>query len=127
MIGAIREQQKTQEHPNQIIPPASRVKPKPTREPVATELLELPKIPRYLEFTPKVVRMTQRQRQGLTQIARRLSHAKMGGERITDDTLIRVAISVFLEFDSQIIGKTEKEIYAVYRSLLNLKPRKFKT
>jgi hypothetical protein len=122
LIGAIRDQQAQPQEPNtpeseqRFEPPVTEAPGLNETKPVKSQ----PKKPRYLTFVKKHVGLTEAQRQGLTASARRMSHAKKGGERITDDTLIRVAVTVLLEFGNKLEGKSEKEILANYRHLLKL-------
>lgn len=68
---------------------------------------------RWTDFEPKTTRLRPDQRTALNQVARRLTVAKAGaGERITDNTLIRVAIDLLLEREHAITGTTEAEIRA---------------
>jgi hypothetical protein len=121
LIGAIRGQQAVVEEGEALEPmtPPALEPEIETLEPVTTQASRSKK-PRYLTFVKKHVGLTEGQRQGLTSAARRISHAKRGGERITDDTLIRVAVTVLLEFGGRLEGKSEKEILAHYRRLLKL-------
>ena len=77
--------------------------------------------PRYLTLAVKTVRLRPDQRESLTLIASRLSRAKRGGERITDDTLIRVAVDALLNVAEQLEGRSEMELQKNYFELLNLR------
>jgi hypothetical protein len=67
--------------------------------------------PLYLRLERKETRLRTDQYADLTELARRLSRAKgPGGERITENTLIRIAIDVLLEHASELNGHTEAEL-----------------
>ena len=72
---------------------------------------DLPSGPKYLELMRKEVRFTDAQLDELTIVSRRLNKARRGsGERITDNTLIRVAVDLLLSQQSQLAGATEDEL-----------------
>lgn len=65
----------------------------------------------YRSFDRKEARLRADQYAKLTEEARRLNRAKgTGGERITENTLIRVAIDLLLERADQLAGTTEAEL-----------------
>jgi len=67
--------------------------------------------PLFLRLERKETRLRADQYADLTAHARRLSQAKTGGgERITENTLIRVAIDLLLEHAADLSGQTEAEI-----------------
>jgi hypothetical protein len=67
--------------------------------------------PLYLRLERKETRLRADQYADLTELARRLSRAKTpGGDRITENTLIRVAIDLLLEHASDLSGETEAEL-----------------
>lgn len=67
--------------------------------------------PRYLEFQRKEARFTDQQYQDLTVLSRRLNKARQGsGERITENTLIRVAVDLLLQGQDRLKGATEGEL-----------------
>ena len=67
--------------------------------------------PLFLRLERKETRLRADQYADLTAHARRLSQAKTGGgERITENTLIRVAIDLLLEHATELSGQTEAEI-----------------
>jgi hypothetical protein len=73
--------------------------------------------PLYLSYQRKETRLRAEQQNGLTLLARRLSRAKgAGGERITENTLIRVAVDLLLARSAQLSGNDE----AALRSSLDL-------
>lgn len=65
----------------------------------------------YLSFDRKETRLRPDQYAVLTEHARRLNRAKgTGGERITENTLIRVAIDLLLTRADQLQGMDETEL-----------------
>jgi hypothetical protein len=68
-------------------------------------------VPPYLRLERKETRVRADQYAALTSHARRLNRAKgKGGERITENTLIRVAIDLLLPYLDQASGQDEAEI-----------------
>ncbi len=72
-------------------------------------------LPRYLQLVRKESRLRQDQADRLTSEVRRLNQARRGrtgttGERITDNTLIRVAVDLLLSKAGQLHGATEDEL-----------------
>jgi hypothetical protein len=67
--------------------------------------------PRYLQLERKELRIRVDQADELARLTRRINRARRGaGERITDNTLIRVAIDLLLERTVQLEGTTEDEL-----------------
>jgi hypothetical protein len=67
--------------------------------------------PLYLRLERKETRLREDQYAALTEHARRLNRAKgTGGERITENTLIRVAIDLLLSRIDQVTGTDESEL-----------------
>jgi hypothetical protein len=67
--------------------------------------------PLYLRLERKEARLRADQYKALTEHARRLNRAKgTGGERITENTLIRVAIDLLLSHVDQVTGVNEAEL-----------------
>ncbi|RCJ16176.1 hypothetical protein A6S26_33925 [Nostoc sp. ATCC 43529] len=66
----------------------------------------------------KEARLRQDQIDALTDLTRKLNRMKRskGGERLTDNTLIRVAVDLLLSKASELQGTTEEEL----KSSLNL-------
>lgn len=65
----------------------------------------------YSALQRKETRIREDQRNALTMHARRLSKSKgAGGRRITDNTLVRVAIDLLLAHSSELAGTTEDEL-----------------
>lgn len=67
--------------------------------------------PRYLQMERKEARIRLDQADALAQLTRRLNRARRGsGERITDNTLIRVAVDLLLSQSDRLAGSTEDEL-----------------
>jgi hypothetical protein len=67
--------------------------------------------PRYLALTRKEARFTDDQLESLSVLTRQLNKARQGrGERITDNTLIRVAVDLLLERAGELAGHDEGEL-----------------
>jgi hypothetical protein len=70
-----------------------------------------PSLPRYLRLTRKEVRFREDQLDALDRVVRRLVRARRGGgERITENTLVRVAVDLLLERADALSGATEAEL-----------------
>ncbi|MBD2680939.1 MULTISPECIES: hypothetical protein [Nostoc] len=80
--------------------------------------LQSTELPKYLKLERKETRLRQDQIDALTDLTRKLNRTKRvkGGERLTDNTLIRVAVDLLLSKASELQGTTEDEL----RSSLNL-------
>ncbi|WP_146067496.1 hypothetical protein [Arthrobacter sp. SX1312] len=82
-------------------------------------------VPKYLQLQRREARIHADQADALTMIARRLNaerrlpNGSTVGERITDNTLIRVAIDMLLQHEGEIHGVSEE---AIARGL-GLEPR----
>jgi hypothetical protein len=86
--------------------PRAKATPKPT-----TPDLGAGAGPLYSRLDRKETRLRPDQYERLTEHSRRLNRAKgTGGERITENTLIRVAIDLLLERADNLTGKTETEL-----------------
>ncbi len=72
-----------------------------------SEQLELPK---YLTLIRKETRLREDQLEKLTVLTRKLNRQRRGGERITENTLIRVALDLLLEQSEELKGSTESEL-----------------
>jgi hypothetical protein len=82
--------------PDETLPPRRRMV-----DPVA----------RYSDFERKETRLRADQQDALTEHARRLNRAKgVGGARITDNTLIRVAVDLLLSKTDKLAGRDETEL-----------------
>lgn len=68
--------------------------------------------PRYLQLTRKEVRFRDDHLEALDKLARRLQRARRGhpGERITENTLVRVAVAALLQRADDLTGRTEAEL-----------------
>lgn len=70
-----------------------------------------PSLPRYLRLTRKEVRFREDQLDALDRVVRRLVRARRGGgERITENTLVRVAVDLLLARADALSGATEAEL-----------------
>lgn len=74
-------------------------------------------MPKYLQLERKEVRITAGQYDQLTAAARRLNRQRPRGssdegrrERITENTLIRIAIDLLLARQPELRGSTEEEL-----------------
>lgn len=69
-------------------------------------------VPRYLTLVRKELRITEDQADQIGRTARSLNLARQGqGERITDNTLVRLGISLLLDRVGDLHGTTEAELY----------------
>lgn len=80
--------------------------------------LQTSKLPKYLKLERKEARLRQEQIDALTDLTRKLNRMKRGkgGERLTDNTLIRVAVNLLLSKADELQGTTEEKL----QSSLNL-------
>jgi hypothetical protein len=70
-----------------------------------------PTATRYSDFQRKETRLRADQQNALTEHARRLNRAKgTSGVRITDNTLIRVAVDLLLSKVDELAGRNEAEL-----------------
>lgn len=78
-----------------------------------------PSEPLYLRLTRKEVRFRDDQLEGLHRLARRLSRARRGmkGDRITDNTLVRVAVDLLLLHADDLSGHDEAAMLESLRRL----------
>lgn len=102
--------------PRQKVAPRTGVKSarseqKPIREPSEAIAPATGDEPLYLRLERKETRLRADQYAALTEHARRLNRAKgTGGERITENTLIRVAIDLLLSRIDQVAGTDEGQL-----------------
>jgi hypothetical protein len=68
------------------------------------------KQPKYLTLLRKEARFREDQFDDLTALARTLNRRRKGGERITENTLIRLAVDLLLKEADQLEGNTEEEL-----------------
>ncbi len=88
--------------------PVSQIAPKAGEN---QRLAEPESGPRYLQMERKEARIRLDQADALAQLTRRLNRARGGGgERITDNTLIRIAVDVLLARSDRLVGATEDEL-----------------
>lgn len=66
--------------------------------------------PKYLSFARKDTRLHEDQLDELAALTRKLNRRRNGGERITDNTLIRIAVDLLLERAEELQGNTENEL-----------------
>nr|WP_012311416.1 chromosome segregation ATPase [Arthrobacter sp. Chr15]ABR67051.1 putative chromosome segregation ATPase [Arthrobacter sp. Chr15] len=79
---------------------------------VETPVTAPPSRPRFAEFERKEARLRQDQLDALDALARKIKRARKpgAGERITDNTLIRVAVDLLLARQDELMGSTEDEL-----------------
>lgn len=100
-IQPVPEPAETPAKPHQH-PPAA-----PTRKSAPRRARE----PKYLTLQRKEARLADKQLDQLTALTRRLNKRRRGaGERITDNTLIRVAVDMLLDRADHLAGTTEDEL-----------------
>jgi hypothetical protein len=100
----------------------------PAEEPVTRQNTEsgTDRLPKYLRLRRREARVYDDQADALTVLARQLNNGrrlpdgKTAGERITDNTLLRLAIDLLLTRTDELQGTTEEELAAS----LGLDPRK---
>lgn len=63
--------------------------------------------PTYLSFNRKETRLTEEQLDLLTKLARKLNRQKQGGDRITENTLIRSAVDLLLNQSERLKSKLQ--------------------
>jgi len=74
-------------------------------------------VPKYLTLLRKEARLREDQTLALARLARQLNRQKRKrGERITENTLIRVAVDLLLSQEGEIWGATEEEIREALQS-----------
>jgi len=75
------------------------------------DIVESEQLPKYLNFARKEARLREDQLDRLTVLSRKLNRSRRGqGERITENTLIRLAIDLLFEREQELIGTTEEEL-----------------
>lgn len=90
--------------PKRRTTPATTMPARPKRQPVGERL-------RYDQYERKESRLTREQYQALTDLSRDLNRQRNGeGERITENTLIRIAIDLLLTHPDELHGTTEAEL-----------------
>lgn len=89
----------------------SNQKEEPNQENYKLTESESNEVPRYLTMERKEIRLPQEHLDQLTMLVRQLNRArKSSGERITENTLIRIAIAALLEHADQLQGVSEDEL-----------------
>lgn len=89
----------------------SNHKVEPTKETQELTRSVSNEVPKYLTMERKEIRLPQEHLDQLTMLTRQLNRArKNSGERITENTLIRVAIAAMLEHTDQLKGISEDEL-----------------
>ncbi|WP_298991839.1 hypothetical protein [uncultured Pseudokineococcus sp.] len=79
---------------------------------------QTPGVPKYLQLVRREARMHSGQVSELANLTRALNEARRGGgrsgvgERITDNTLVRVAVDLLLQDPQRLRGTTEDELRA---------------
>lgn len=70
-------------------------------------------VPKYLTLVRKEARLREDQLDDLTSLARSLNRKRQGsGERITENTLIRIAVDLLMNQSNELEGTTEQELTA---------------
>ncbi len=73
--------------------------------------LQTDEVPKYLALVRKEARLREEQLDNLTSLTRSLNRQRKGtGERITENTLIRVAVDLLLNQSGELKGCTEQEL-----------------
>lgn len=68
-------------------------------------------VPKYLTLVRKEARLREDQLQNLTNLTRSLNRKRKGsGERITENTLIRIAVDLLMNQSDELKGTTEQEL-----------------
>jgi len=73
---------------------------------------EVGSLPKYLTLVRKECRLREDQVEALTRLSRHLNRRRQAraGDRITENTLIRVAVDVFLAQEERLGGDSEAEL-----------------
>ncbi len=97
---------------SQVTETTSDQKPQVTEKKTnETTSLQSDEVPKYLTFVRKEARLRSEQLDRLTSLTRSLNRKRQSnGERITENTLIRVAIDLLLNQSDELKGTTEQEI-----------------
>lgn len=89
---------------------AKAEKPEPTKK-TAKKAKKASEGPLYLRLTRKEARLREDQIESLRKLARRLSRSRTdSGERLTENTLLRVAVDLLLSRAHELTGTTESQI-----------------
>ena len=90
--------------------PKAETPKKATKKP-AKRAKKAPEGPLYLRLIRKEARLREDQIESLRKLARRLSRSRTNsGERLTENTLLRVAVDLLLSRANELTGTTESQI-----------------
>jgi hypothetical protein len=99
---------------SQSVTPKKEEPPNNTPSKPETDILtesETSEVPKYLQLERKEIRLSRAQQSELTELSRDINKARKGkGERITENTLIRIAIELLLKQKDNLTGVTELEL-----------------
>jgi hypothetical protein len=99
---------------SQSVTPKKEEPPNNTPSKPETDTLtesETSEVPKYLQLERKEIRLSRAQQRELTELSRDINKARKGkGERITENTLIRIAIALLLKQQENLKGVTELEL-----------------
>jgi hypothetical protein len=98
--------------PDPVAPVAPPAPPIELKQRDAFAPAELSAVPKYLRLIRKEARLREDQVYDVIRLARRLNRAKSGGERITENTLIRIGVDLLLARRAELSGATEDELRA---------------
>ena len=92
------------------VQPAAREQSR--NEAINEAMTSAPRVPKYLALERKEARLRGDQVDSLASLARRVNRQKRsrGGERITENTLIRVAVDWLISQEEYVGGSTEEDI-----------------
>ena len=80
------------------------------------------KVPKYLSLERKEVRLPSEHIDELTRLVRSLNRQRKGkDERITENTLIRIGVSLLVDFGEKISGNNEMELLESLRKAIKEK------
>jgi hypothetical protein len=92
----------------------------PENESIVLTELVTNKVPKYLTLERKEVRLPSAHIDELTRLVRRLNRQRKGkDERITENTLIRIAVSLLADFGERIEGNNESELLESLRKVIS--------
>lgn len=93
--------------------PDTKAAPKPSAQSVAASASASPDVPKWLTFEPKPTRQRRDQLDWIEAKRKELNSLRgRAGERLTDNTLIRVAIDLLIVNGERLQGTTEAELRA---------------
>lgn len=88
---------------------------RPSKQPAPpTRRSGVPELPKYARLVRKEARLSEDQVDQLTRLSRAINRERQPGEgeRITENTLIRIAVELLLSRSGQLAGSTEEELAA---------------